>query len=52
MLGGAVDYFEPLENLDAYDVIETIAKQPWVLHHKVGMFGISSGHRPALRSAA
>ncbi len=41
--GGAFDYFEPLENLDAYDVIETIAHQPWVLHHKVGMFGISYG---------
>ncbi len=41
--GGAFDYFEPLENLDAYDVIETIAKQPWVLNHKVGMFGISYG---------
>ena len=41
--GGAFNYFEPLENLDAYDVIETIANQPWVLHHKVGMFGISYG---------
>ncbi|HUE26420.1 MAG TPA: CocE/NonD family hydrolase, partial [Solirubrobacteraceae bacterium] len=41
--GGAFDYFEPLENLDAYDVIETVAAQPWVLHHKVGMFGISYG---------
>ena len=41
--GGAFDYFEPLEDLDAYDVIETIAKQPWVLHHKVGMLGISYG---------
>jgi uncharacterized protein len=41
--GGAFDYFEPLENLDAYDVIETIAKQPWVAHHKVGMLGISYG---------
>ncbi len=41
--GGAFDYFEPLQNLDAYDVIETIAHQPWVLHHKVGMFGISYG---------
>jgi uncharacterized protein len=41
--GGAFDYFEPLENLDAYDVIQTIARQPWVLHHKVGMFGISYG---------
>jgi predicted acyl esterase len=41
--GGAYDFFEPLENLDGYDVIETIAKQPWVLGHKVGMIGISYG---------
>lgn len=40
---GAFDYFEPLEGLDAYDAIETIAKQPWVMHGKVGMFGISYG---------
>jgi uncharacterized protein len=41
--GGAYDFFEPLQNLDGYDVIETIARQPWVLHHKVGMLGISYG---------
>jgi uncharacterized protein len=41
--GGAFDYFEPLQNLDAYDVIETISHQSWVLHHKVGMFGVSYG---------
>jgi predicted acyl esterase len=41
--GGAFDYFEPLQNLDGYDVIETIARQPWVLGNKVGMFGISYG---------
>ncbi|HUB74995.1 MAG TPA: CocE/NonD family hydrolase [Solirubrobacteraceae bacterium] len=41
--GGAYDFFEALQNLDGYDVIETIAHQPWVLHHKVGMFGISYG---------
>jgi predicted acyl esterase len=41
--GGAFNYFEPLQNIDAYDVIETIAKQRWVLHHKVGMLGISYG---------
>jgi uncharacterized protein len=40
---GAYDFFEPLQNLDAYDVIETIAHQPWVLGHKVGMMGISYG---------
>ena len=41
--GGAYDFFERLQNLDAYDVIETIAHQPWVLNHKVGMMGISYG---------
>ncbi|MGH2976345.1 MAG: CocE/NonD family hydrolase, partial [Solirubrobacterales bacterium] len=41
--GGAFDYFEPLQSLDGYDVIETVAKQPWALHHKVGMMGISYG---------
>jgi hypothetical protein len=41
--GGAFDFFEPLQTLDGYDVIETIARQPWVLHNKVGMMGISYG---------
>ena len=41
--GGAYDFFEPLQNLDGYDVIETIANQPWVLHNHVGMLGISYG---------
>ena len=41
--GGAYDFFEPLQNLDGYDVVETIANQPWVLGHAVGMFGISYG---------
>jgi predicted acyl esterase len=41
--GGAYDFFEPLQNLDGYDVVETIAHQPWVLGHKVGMMGISYG---------
>ena len=41
--GGAFNFFEPLQNLDGYDVIETIAHQPWVLDHKVGMMGISYG---------
>jgi predicted acyl esterase len=40
---GAFDFFEPLQNLDGYDVIETIARQPWVANHKVGMMGISYG---------
>ena len=41
--GGSFDYFEPLQGLDGYDVIETVAHEPWVLHHKVGMMGISYG---------
>jgi predicted acyl esterase len=41
--GGAFDYFEPLQSLDGYDVIETVARQPWVLGHRVGMLGFSYG---------
>jgi predicted acyl esterase len=41
--GGAYDFFEKMQDLDGYDVIETIAHQPWVLHNKVGMLGISYG---------
>jgi predicted acyl esterase len=39
--GGAFSFFEPLQSTDGYDVIEEIAHQPWVAHHKVGMVGIS-----------
>ncbi len=39
--GGACDFFEPLQLLDGYDVIETVAAQPWVLGHRVGMVGLS-----------
>ena len=49
--GGAFDFFEPLQNLDGYDVIETIAHQPWVLDHKVGMMGISYGGMSQLFAA-
>ena len=58
--GGAYNFFETLQNLDGYDVIQTIARQPWVLGHKVGMMGISYGaisqlftaqtHPPALEA--
>ncbi|MEA2419897.1 MAG: uncharacterized protein QOE60_2103 [Thermoleophilaceae bacterium] len=41
--GGAFDFFEPLQGLDGYDVVETISRQPWVMHNKVGMMGISYG---------
>jgi predicted acyl esterase len=39
--GGAYNYFEELEALDGYDVIETVAAQPWVQGGTVGMVGIS-----------
>ena len=41
--GGAFDFFEPLQSIDGYDVVETVARQPWVAHGKVGMMGISYG---------
>jgi predicted acyl esterase len=41
--GGAFDFFEPLQSLDGYDIVETVARQPWVANHKVGMMGISYG---------
>jgi len=39
--GGAYDYFEPLQLLDGYDVIEIVARQDWVKFNKVGMSGLS-----------
>jgi hypothetical protein len=39
--GGAFDYFEELQTIDGYDVIEAIAAQDWVYGNKVGMVGIS-----------
>ena len=39
--GGAFDYFEQLQSTDGYDAVETIAAQPWVAHHKVGLIGLS-----------
>ncbi|MFM8410177.1 MAG: CocE/NonD family hydrolase, partial [Alphaproteobacteria bacterium] len=38
--GGAFNYFENIQALDGYDVIETVAAQPWSNGH-VGMVGIS-----------
>jgi hypothetical protein len=50
--GGAFDFFEPLQSLDGHDVIETIARQPWVLNDTVGMMGISYGGISQLFTAA
>jgi len=39
--GGVFDVFSAAEQADAYDLIETVARQPWVLHNHVGMVGLS-----------
>lgn len=39
--GGSFDFFERLQLLDGYDVIEAVAAQPWVRNNKVGMVGLS-----------
>ncbi len=39
--GGVFDVFNPAQMADGYDVVETVARQPWVLHNQVGMVGLS-----------
>jgi predicted acyl esterase len=39
--GGSFRAFEPIQSLDGYDAIETIAAQPWAKFHRAGMVGIS-----------
>ena len=39
--GGSFRFFEAVQSLDGYDVIEAVAAQPWVTDHEVGMVGIS-----------
>ena len=39
--GGAFDLFGLPSDYDGYDIIQTVGAQPWALHHKVGMVGIS-----------
>ena len=39
--GGVFDVFSPGQAADGYDVIETVARQPWVLHGRPGMVGLS-----------
>ena len=39
--GGSFLHFEPVQSLDGYDVIETVAAQPWAKFHQAGMVGIS-----------
>lgn len=39
--GGVFDVFSPAQAADGYDVVETVARQPWVQHGHVGMVGLS-----------
>ncbi|RIK04916.1 MAG: hypothetical protein DCC49_13055, partial [Acidobacteria bacterium] len=39
--GGVFDIFSPAQSADGYDVIETVARQEWALHNRVGMVGLS-----------
>lgn len=39
--GGVFDVFSAAEQADGYDIIEIVARQPWVLHNHVGMVGLS-----------
>jgi hypothetical protein len=39
--GGVFDVFNRAQMADGYDIVETVARQPWVLHNKVGMVGLS-----------
>jgi predicted acyl esterase len=39
--GGVFDIFNPAQQADGYDIVEIVARQPWVLHNQVGMVGLS-----------
>jgi len=39
--GGVFDTFSPAQTADGYDIVEIVARQPWVKHGRPGMMGIS-----------
>lgn len=39
--GGVFDVFNTAQQVDGYDAVEAIARQPWVKGNKVGMVGLS-----------
>ncbi|HEX6418402.1 MAG TPA: CocE/NonD family hydrolase [Acidimicrobiales bacterium] len=39
--GGVFDVFNPAQMADGYDIVETVARQPWVAGGRVGMVGLS-----------
>jgi len=50
--GGVFDVFNTAQQTDGYDVIEAIARQPWVANGKVGMVGLSYSGITQLYAAA
>ncbi|MCB0962430.1 MAG: CocE/NonD family hydrolase [Acidimicrobiales bacterium] len=50
--GGSFFLWEAAQATDGYDVVETVAAQPWVKGHKVGMVGLSYPGNAALYAAA
>jgi predicted acyl esterase len=50
--GGVFDVFNPAQMADGYDVVEVVARQPWVLHGHVGMVGLSYSGITQLYTAA
>jgi hypothetical protein len=39
--GGAFDLLGYPSDYDGYDIVQAVGSQPWALHHKVGLVGIS-----------
>ncbi|MCB0977144.1 MAG: CocE/NonD family hydrolase [Acidimicrobiales bacterium] len=50
--GGVFDVFNTAQQVDGYDAVEAIARQPWVKDHKVGMVGLSYSGITQLYTAA
>jgi hypothetical protein len=50
--GGVFDSFNPAQQADGYDIVEIVARQPWVLHAEVGMVGLSYSGITQLYTAA
>ncbi len=50
--GGSFQLWEDAQASDGYDVVETVAAQPWVKNHKVGLVGLSYPGNAALYAAA
>jgi predicted acyl esterase len=39
--GGVFDIFNPAQQADGYDIVEIVARQPWVKFNRPGMVGLS-----------